>query len=188
MKKVFIVHGWEGFPKNHWFPGLKDKLEEKGFRVIIPAMPDPENPIIDVWVDYLKSQVENLNEDCYFIGHSIGCQAIMRYLEREEGKIGGLIFVAGFFNLPNLETEEDKKIAEPWLTTLIDTDKIKEKTNNIVTIFSDNDGDVPLSDSKLFEERLNAKVIVEKEKGHFCEEDGVTELHVVLDELVKMTK
>ena len=29
MKRVFIIHGWEGHPENAWFPWLKKELEQK---------------------------------------------------------------------------------------------------------------------------------------------------------------
>ena len=37
-------------------------------------MPNTANPKIEEWVDYLNSKVDLLNEETYFIGHSIGCQ------------------------------------------------------------------------------------------------------------------
>ena len=114
----------------------------------------------------------------------------MRYLETlpEKTKIGGIVFVAGFFNLPFLETKEEKEIAKPWLNNRINTDKIKMLTKNIVAIFSDDDQDVPLSDSKLFKERLNAKIIIEHNKGHFSDDAGIKELPVVLNKILKMEK
>ncbi|PIN81701.1 hypothetical protein COV11_01365, partial [Candidatus Woesearchaeota archaeon CG10_big_fil_rev_8_21_14_0_10_30_7] len=143
---------------------------------------------INSWVAKLTKIIKNPDEHTFFIGHSIGCQAIMRYLETlpSNTKSGGVIFVAPFFNLPYLETEEEKIIAKPWLETRIDTDKIK-KFCDFVTIFSDNDPDVPLSDSELFKERLNAKVIVEHDKGHFSDDAGIVELPIVLEELLKMS-
>ena len=30
-KRVFIVHGWDGYPEEVWFPWLKKELEAKGF-------------------------------------------------------------------------------------------------------------------------------------------------------------
>ncbi|MFH1455946.1 MAG: alpha/beta hydrolase [archaeon] len=187
MKRIFLIHGWDGNPKNCWFPWLKQKLEEKGFQVIVPKMPNAEEPKINVWVPFLTELVKEVDEETYFVGHSIGCQTIMRFLETQTNKIGGIIFVAGFFNLPYLETEEEKIIAKEWIETPIDTEKIKSLTQNIIAIFSDNDEDVPLSDSKLFRERLNAKIIIEKEKGHFDDSANIKELPVVFNELLKMS-
>ena len=32
-KRVFIAHGWDGYPEEGWFPWLKKELETKGFEV-----------------------------------------------------------------------------------------------------------------------------------------------------------
>lgn len=190
MKKVFMIHGWDSNPDNCWFPWIKKELESKDFEVHIPKMPDTEHPKIEPWVSKISEVVGTPDKSTYLVGHSIGCQTIMRYLETlpEGTKIGGVIFVAGFFNLPNLETQEEKDIAKPWLETPINTNKIKNTTNNFIAIFSDNDEDVPLSDSKIFKEKLDAKIIVEQDKGHFDDEKGIKELPIVLEELLKMVE
>jgi len=189
-KRVILVHGWEGHPENHWFPWLKDELSSKGFEVITPNMPNTDTPKIETWINYLNKIVKNPDKNTYFVGHSIGCQAIMRYLQQlpKNVKVGGVIFVAGFFNLPFLETKEEKIIAKPWLETHIDTEKIKSKTKNIVAIFSDNDPDIALSDKEIFEKRLGAKTIIEHAGGHFTADAGVKELSILLNELLKMSK
>src|SRR3990167_6854811 len=129
MKRAIIVHGWDGFPENHWFPWLKKKLEEINFQVIIPAMPDPETPKIEPWVSQLKKAVGKVDQDTFLIGHSIGCQTIMRYLEQLSPsiKIGGILFVGGWITLtPTVtEKEESYQIAKPWLKTPLDWKKIK---------------------------------------------------------------
>ena len=63
-------------------------------------MPNTACPKIDEWVGTLNSKVDFLNDETYFIGHSIGCQTILRYLETKEiTKIGGILLsplVIGF--------------------------------------------------------------------------------------------
>jgi len=188
-KKVFVIHGWEGYPGEGWFPWLKRELENKGFWVQVLSMPNPAVPKIDSWIFFLKRQVGKPNKNTYFVGHSVGCQTIMRYLENlpENIEIGGVVFIAGFFNLVNLG-EEEMEIMKPWLETSIDTDKILNHTKKIVAIFSDNDDWVPLEDSKIFKNKLGAKIIVEHSKGHFSRSDNILELPVVLNELLRMAK
>lgn len=182
MKKAIIVHGWGGTPNDDWYSWLKGELEKKGWEVKLPEMPDTENPKIGGWV----SKLQELDcENCYFVGHSIGCQAILRYLEKGS-PVKGCVFVAGWFNLTEAAYEEeegDREIAEPWIETPIDFKKVKEKCNKFVDIASDNDPYVPLSSSETFKEKLGAEVIIEKGKGHFGIEDGVTELPIVLEKL-----
>ena len=143
MKKIILVHGWGGSPKDNWFPWLKKELKKNGFQVKALTMPNTDEPKIEEWVPFLAKQVKKTNKNTYFVGHSIGCQTIMRYLEKTKGKVGGIIFTAPWFNLKNLEPEE-KPIAKPWLKTVIDYRKVISHTNKIFAIFSDNDPVVPV--------------------------------------------
>lgn len=43
-KRVFIVHGWDGYPEEGWFPWLERELEARGFEVHVPALPDASTP------------------------------------------------------------------------------------------------------------------------------------------------
>ncbi|MFH1956824.1 MAG: alpha/beta fold hydrolase [Patescibacteria group bacterium] len=185
-KRVFIIHGWEGNSKNHWFPWLKKELEKADFEVIVPDMPNTDEPKIEEWVPFLADLVGEPDENTYFVGHSIGCQAISRYLEiLENKKVGGAIFAAGWFHLINLEGPEEEKIVESWIKTKIDLRKVKDAANIFIAIFSDNDEWVPLSDKDIFEKELGAEIIVEHNKNHF---DGIKELPIVLESILRMSK
>lgn len=165
-------------------------MEKRGFEVVIPEMPNTSEPEIHVWVSHLKNIVGELNKDTYFIGHSIGCQTIMRFLEKENynGKIGKVIFVAGWFKLDNLEGEKVREIADPWINTPIDFNKINEKIDNLTVFLSSNEPYNYVEENKItFEGKLNAKVIILKNKGHFTEEDGVKELPEILKEIQNNT-
>lgn len=187
---MILVHGWMGSPHGDWLPWLKDKLEKKGLAVLAPQLPEPAAPKIESWVSRIEAAVGLPDPETYFVGHSVGCQAIMRYLARTGGEIGGAVFVAPWFSLSAgaLETKEDEAIAQPWLKTPIDFKKIRETTNNFTAIFSDNDPWVNLNEnSEMVQKKLGAKIIIEQEKGHFSEMvGGVTELPVALQEIMKI--
>jgi len=187
MKRVFIVHGWGGSPKEAWFPWLKKELEQKGYSVTVPSMPDSEEPVIEKWVSHLSKTVGEPNEETYFVGHSIGCQTIMRYLASTNKKVGGCVFVGGWFTLSELETSEEKTIAKPWLQTSIDFSAIKKTTKKIIAIFSDDDPYVPLENVKMFEKNLQAKTIIEHSKGHMGGESKTFKLQSALDSVLKIT-
>ncbi len=185
-KRLFIIHGWDFNPKMNWYLWLKKELGKKGFKVIIPEMPNTSEPEINAWVSHLKMVVGELNQDTYFIGHSIGCQTIMRFLEKEDynGKIGKAIFVAGWFKLENLENEKVKAIAMPWINTPINFNKVKSKISKLTVFLSSNEPYGFVEDNaKTFREKLGAKVILEENKGHFTEDEGVTELPEILKEI-----
>ena len=186
MKTAIIVHGWAYNPKMNWYPSVKKELEAKDFEVIVPEMPNSKEPKINEWVSKLKEIVPLPNKNTYFIGHSIGCQTILRYLQElpEKTKVGKIVLVAPWFHLQNIEGPEAEKIAQPWLETPIDFDKINSHITQITAIFSDNDPWVPVSDKEIFRKLLNAKIIVEHNKGHFAQDDGITELPKVIEEIV----
>ena len=172
MNKIYIVHCWDGTKDDGWYPWIDKELSNENNTVFRFNMPNTEAPIIEEWVSFLDKQVDKLDKNSYFIGHSIGCQTILRYLESKEiTKIGGILFVAPWLELLDyaISDEESKKIAGPWLNTPIDFNKIKKFTNNIQCIFSDNDYFVSLDQKDKFEELLNAKTIVVNNKGHISQ-------------------
>ena len=185
-KRAFIIHGWDGHPDEGWFPWLKTKLEKNGFQVHVPAMPESAEPKIEAWVPHLFKIVGDVDENTYFVGHSIGCQTILRYLERlpADKKVGGAYFVAGWFTLMNLKTDEEKEIAKPWLETPIDFENVKQHTKKFFAVFSDDDDVVPQENKKLFGERLGAKTEMEHAKGHISGNDKVKELPVILEAIL----
>jgi predicted alpha/beta hydrolase family esterase len=194
MKKVYIIHGWGGNPEEPMHIWLKDNLKKKGFEMIVPEMPNSEKPKINDWVNKLKNICKNPNKDTYFIGHSVGCQGILRYLEtiNNNVKIGGVVFIAPWITLNEEaikeEGEESVKISKPWIETPINWNKVKSHSDKFFCIFSDNDPYVPLTNKKLFEKNLGAETILEHNKGHFTEESGVKENKTVLAKLLEMAR
>lgn len=188
QKRVFIIHGWDGNPEEGWFPWLKQELEQNYFSVTVPAMPDAAEPNIEAWISHISRIVGNADENTFFVGHSIGCQAILRYLENLPAytKIGGAVFVAGFFALTNVDSSEEKEITKPWLETPSDFGKIKQHTEKFIAIFSDNDPYIPLDNKDVFADKLGAKIIVEHDKKHFSGSTGTIELPSALGALLEI--
>ena len=139
MAKIIIVHCWEGNHDVNWYPWAKVQLELKGHDVFVPDMPDPSKPTIEKWVAELEKIIGTPDGNTYLIGHSIGCQAILRYLEKSNSPIGGALFVAGWFYLENLKDKQSAKIAGPWINTPINIEKIKKNLPKSVLIISNND-------------------------------------------------
>lgn len=129
-------------------------------------MPDTDVPIIKDWVNYLSSNVGTPDKETYFIGHSIGCQAILRYLETIDSPVGGAVFVAGWFSLENLEDDDSKEIAKPWITTPIDLKRIKKVLPKSVLIISNNDPYGAFKENKQKFSELASQEVVLSNAGH----------------------
>ena len=188
MKRAVIVHCWEGYPGYCWYPWVQDQLKQKGFEAIVPAFPDTDLPKQSKWIPYLAAQIGEPDDELFLIGHSVGCIAIMRYLETlpEGQRVGGVVLVAGY-------TDDLKyKELENFFQTQIDFEKIKAKSKNgFVAIHSDNDPYVDLKYADILKEKLGAEVIVKHAMGHFSgaieNEASCTQLPDVIQAVEKLS-
>ena len=190
-KRAFIVHGWDGYPEEGWFPWLKRELEAQGFAVFVPQLPDAATPRIYNWVPALASAVGIADGETYFVGHSMGCQTIARYLESLPAgvAVGGAVFVAGFFKrLTGLEEfpgvpETDRH----WLTAPLDLATVRSHLPKSVAIFSDDDKFVPLDNQDDFRDRLGSEIIIEHAMGHFSGSRNVVMIPIVLKKVLEIS-
>ncbi len=192
-KRVIIVHGWEGTPEDGWFPWLKRELEARGFSVSVPQLPDAENPRIDKWISKLAETVGTPDTHTYFVGHSMGCQAIARYLETlpEGTNVGGAVFVAGFFkHLTGLEDDPETQETDwHWLTAPLDLGQVRRRLPKSVAIFSDDDPWVPLDNQDDFRDKLGSEIVIEHGKGHFSgNRDKAFEVPIILEKVLGMSR
>ena len=187
MKKVVIIHCWEGYPDYCWYPQTKKELEDKGFEVIVPQMPETAMPRLSLWLPKLQELAPNPNENLYLVGHSAGVITIMRYLEnlKENQQIGGVVFVAGFTD--DLGYKELSNFYESQLNF----EKIKSGAKHFVAIHSDDDPYVSLKYGDIFKEKLGAEVIIKHNMKHFSgagdNEESCTSLPEVAQAIIKLS-
>lgn len=181
VKRAFLIHGWTGSPEKGWFPWLKKELEKNNFTVIAKLMPLPDAPVMQEWVEYLKELVGTGDEETFFVGHSLGCITILRYLETlpENEKTGGAVLVAGFTD--NIGSKE----LSNYFTSPIDWKKINSRCKKFVAINSDNDKEVSLKYGYIFKEKIGAKLIIEH-KGHMA--DDTLELESLLNSILEISR
>ncbi len=191
QKRAFIVHGWDGYPEEGWFPWLKRELESREFEVHVPQLPDAAHPDLEKWVAALSATVGTADENTYFVGHSMGTKTIIKFCEGlpEGTKIGGVVFVAGFLKrLTGLEDDpEVQEGAKRWLEAPVDLEKAKSHFEKSIAIFSDNDHYVPLDNTDDFRDKLGSKIVIEHNRGHFSGSAGVIELPIALQSLLEIT-
>lgn len=190
MKRIFIIHGWGGYPTEGWFPWLKAELEQKGFQVFVPELPDTDHPKIENWIPALTSAVGTPDSETFFVGHSMGCQVIARYLETlpETTQAGGAVFFAGFFKrLTGFDDTNELIIWNTWCSAPLDFAKVKAHLPKSIAIFSDNDPFVPADNQADFKNKLGSKIIVEHSMGHFSASDGIKQLPRALSAVLELT-
>jgi uncharacterized protein len=186
MKRVIIVHCWDGYPEYCWYPRVKQELSSEGFDVQVPAFPETEAPQLVKWLPVLKEKIGVSDEELCLVGHSVGCITILRYLQTLEKtqKIRGVVLVAGFTD--DLGFNELKN----FFTTDIDFEHIKQRSGAFVAIHSDNDPYVPLRHGDTFKEKLGSQLIIKHNAKHFSgsadDEGSCTELPDVVHSIKEM--
>lgn len=180
MKRVIIVHGWQGEPGNHWKGWLRRELEKRGVEVVEPFMPNESNEPKD-WISKLREVAGKVDQDTVIVGHSLGCPTAIGFLSElpNDKKVGGCILVAGFSSRLK---DFDELSKFDFLNKYVKN--AKRHSDHFVSIVSDNDESVPFEKSKELNDLIGGKLILEKGKGHFCEDDGVTELPSALDAIL----
>lgn len=112
----------------------------------------------------------------------------MRYLEtlKEDERVGGVVLVAGFAS--DLDYEGYKGELSSFFQSQINWEEIKKHCNKFIAISSDDDPYVPIKHSTIFKEKLGAEVIIAHKMKHFSGDDGINELPVALDSILKLAK
>ena len=95
-QRVIIIPGMSCTPVRncHWYAWLQNELEQDPdgrFSVTLEDMPDPDNARESYWIPFIR-HVLKFDETSILIGHSSGCEALMRLIEKD--KVRGVILVA----------------------------------------------------------------------------------------------
>lgn len=179
MKKVFIIHGFEGRPNGGWRPWLMTELEKQDVYACALALPTPDEPICAEWVAEIARQVErSSHDDVYLVGHSLGVPAILRYLELPHAHtIQGAVLVAG-----PCEKNNNKKL-DSFLDTPFDFETIRSHCQACSIIHGDNDPLVPLQNAQILSEKLHAPLRIIQNGGHL---NGSSGWHALPECLVQL--
>jgi uncharacterized protein len=184
-KRAFIIHGYLSSPNEAWLPWLRCELEERGYLVSVPQMPHPDRPVISEWIDFITKLVGEPDGGTVLIGHSLGCQGVLRYLETvgAAGKsVAKTVLVAGIFPTGMSPAEADMETGgdtalDPWFSSGLDAAKVRKAAGICTVILSDNDPYIGVERAKaIFRATLDPKIIIEPGHGHFNEDDRLVEL------------
>lgn len=177
MTRLFIIHGYNAYPKKHWFPWLKEKFSHIPTEII--ALPNAHAPQLDEWLSALEKAIGQSDEQTYIVAHSLGTQTALHYA-RQQQAIGGMILVSGFAEkIPHLSALDN--FAVP-----IDDAHIKKIVTKRVIIAAKDDSIVPFSCSERLAKRIDATLLSQATGNHFMQSDGFTTFPLVAKTLEAM--
>jgi predicted alpha/beta hydrolase family esterase len=184
---IYLVPRWAGNIHSDWYDWLEAEIKSNyQIDIIRLEMPDWNQPEIDESVSYLASNVKVLNEQTYFIGHSVGCQAILHFLNEQlksnkQLKIGGFLFIAGWF-----EVDTPWITLKPWLEIeSLDFPSLSKQVEFKKVVISNNDpftSDFERNKS-LWNNYLTTETSIYPNKRHFNGKEEMDVLHEI-EELI----
>ncbi len=185
MKKVFIIHGYNGEPNGGWRPWLMGKLAEQDIWACALPMPTPDKPKKDEWTKTVSDAVGEPTEEIFLVGHSLGVPAVLNYLQSvpKDKKIGGAVLTSGFIR--ELEPDKYREI-DAFVNKGFDFDHIKNVCKEFSVIHGTDDTSVPFSQAEEISKNLACDLIPIPNGGHLNGNSGWYELPEALEALNKM--
>lgn len=164
MKQAILLHGTGGNDKDYfWFADTKKYLEEKGYQVWWPALPNPERPVLQQSLEFFEQNMPAVDEETIVIGHSSACPLILTWLQYLTISIKQAVLVAGFYE-PIDEAGQSALMLpkDGW-----NFEAIKEHTQQLVIINSDNDPwNCNDKQARPIAEKLGATFVLMEGQGH----------------------
>lgn len=185
VQKVFIIHGFMARPDSHWFSWLKQQAEQAGAEVRVLQMPDSSAPNDMAWRSTMKDEVRYADDNTFFVGHSLGCVTVLRFIESlgKSSRVGGVVMVSGFSEPVETLPELDGFTQEP-----LDAELLKERIRQRAVLLSLNDYIVAPSHSLKLSQMLDAELHGIPHGGHFLDRDGFERLDKAWEILKTMLK
>ncbi|WP_051427605.1 alpha/beta hydrolase [Arthrobacter sp. H20] len=178
---IFVVHGYQASPGEHWFPWLKSRFSSRQDSVTVLELPTPNEPTTAGWIAALHESIGRPSAETVIIAHSLGCITALRYLASLDPgwSLGGLILVAGFAeHLDSLPLLDGFTTGNEFVDNLL--------VPRCTVIGSDNDPVVAPVLTASLASRLGARLITVTGGGHFGSSDGYQRFAEVQAELEKL--
>ncbi len=162
MKTAFLLHGTGGGSKDYfWFADTKKYLEQHGYEVWWPQLPNTDHPEFEETLNFVEDNMPAFDEQTIVVGHSSACPLILSWLQYVKVPIKQAVLVAGYYQpVDDQSTSLLQKEEFDW-------DAIKSAVGEIVMLNSDNDPwGCDDKQARPTAEKLSAKFILMKGQGH----------------------
>jgi predicted alpha/beta hydrolase family esterase len=173
--RIILVHGYKSSPKTNFWPSLEAALRQKGFDVVVPELPNPEEPDRDLWTTALIEACGKLSDQDIIVGHSLGGAAALRFLEAAEARTTphACLLISTPWMI------KDDRFRGFFLTEL-DHDVLMWRASKFTVIHAKDDSVIPLAHAEKYADVFHAKLITPETGGHFQGEDYPLILDTIL--------
>lgn len=131
MSQLVLLHGDHATSQDNWLPYVAAEMEDRGWDVVSPDIPDSEDLDLKRWMKFVQGEV-TFTKDTVLVGHSSACPLILSLLEKSRVKIKKAVLVAGFI-------EDIGFGVDPILQDSYSWTKIRNNCAEFIFVNSDND-------------------------------------------------
>lgn len=163
---VLLMPRWSGDQTSDFYPWLTRELDDA--LLVAPLAPSKDAPTIDHCVRSLEKTFEGRSlEDTIVVGHSVGNQALLRWLAQRNDRARGFVAVAGWWDV-----DEPWETIRPFIEDAFDIERAKKAAGKVRVFLSDNDPFTSdeRANGRTWEEKMGAQVTVLPGRAHFNDE------------------
>ena len=178
MKRATILHDTDSSPSEHWFPWMKVYLEQNGYNVFAPLLPNHIKPNRHIYEDFLKDSGWDFTNNI-IVGHSSGATTILNLLQSDWFPPVNTCVLAGTFLNQKLTKDADWVINGQFDNLFLDSydpEIILKKCSKFYFVHGSNDPYCDINDAKELSKKINGTFITIKNGHHLGEPSGVLEL------------
>jgi len=158
----FLLHGFTGTPRDEFFVWVKSELEKRGAAVVVPELPNTENPNIPEQIAHARASYQGQH---IVYGHSLGSVVALKLVESLENPIKRLVLSGAFCDPEFLDHERPFAPTFDWK---FDWNKIKKNTGEIIILRDRRDPAVSEAQTQRLAEALGVSVgVVDAQEPHF---------------------
>lgn len=188
-KTVLVLHWWGWSSKKWWNSWLKEELENRGYNVIVPDLPDSDYPNLQKQLKFLEQYKSELDENSIIIWHSFWAFLANHFINSLDHNIFKLIHIGWVYSkdLLNNTDFKDFKWAEDFYKSLnndFDLDVIKNKVIYFKSYLSRNDSLIPFISTHDYYKKNNIDLRIFEDKWHFNESSNIFKFPELLGEIL----
>ena len=185
--RVLIVPRWGGIAEDDWYPWLIGEVGDAfpDVETVVAPMPDPSNPTIAGWVPAIAAAVGDQPARLtrtVLVGHSVGCQAALRFLDglADGTAVAAFVAVAGWWTV-----DEPWDTLMPWIETPVDLERVRARAGRVTLVLSDNDPFTSdhVKNAEAWSGRVGATVEMAPGRAHMNDRQEPEVLSAILAEI-----
>lgn len=175
--RIVLVHGYKASPRHNFWPWLYDELKNRGHDVTAVDLPNPEEPQCAEWTGAIADTIHRPGGDTIFIGHSLGCVALLHYLENAEmsGTPKSVILVSPPYHIGSEKFET-------FFSPKVDFDTVMWKGQEFVVVAAKDDDVIPNDHAEKYAGELNGELHMLDEGKHFVDSIDLPKILELIDD------